>query len=132
MRAAWDLDPCRGLAAGCELDEEVGLDAGVVECEALAPPEVAEAGALVPSFPEAASFAAEVLTAWWAWLIADWYWPSPGELELLLLELPLSANMYSAKNATVPMRRAMSERDAGIASLIIGTRTAGHESPPVY
>jgi hypothetical protein len=35
--------------------------------------------------------------------------------------------MYNAKNATVPTRRAINERDAGIASLIIGSKTAGHE-----
>ena len=55
-----------------------------------------------------------------------------GRRELLLLEPPLSANMYSAKNATVPIRRAMSERDAGIARLLIGSKGGGHKSSPEY
>src|SRR5947209_7952389 len=95
--------------------EEVG-------CDAAAPPDEAEVDGCgaVPALPDAALLALEVWTAVCALLIADWYRPTPCELELLL-ELPLSANVQSAKNATVPTRRAMSERDAGIASLLIGS-----------
>jgi hypothetical protein len=39
----------------------------------------------------------------------------------LLDELGLSATIHTAKSTTVPARRAISERDAGIASPIIGT-----------
>jgi hypothetical protein len=46
---------------------------------------------------------------------------------LLDEELGLSATSHSAKNATVPTSKAINERDAGIASLIIGSLARGHE-----
>jgi hypothetical protein len=44
----------------------------------------------------------------------------------------LNARKYSANKATVLTNRAINERDAGIASLIIGSWAAGHESSFVY
>jgi hypothetical protein len=99
-------------------------DVALVEVDAL------EAG---PSLPEAALLAFEVVTAWCAEVIADWYRPRPCEPFLPLPEpLGLSATSHSAKNATVPMRRTINERDAGIASLIIGSSSPSHESCRMY
>jgi hypothetical protein len=102
----------------------------------VAPPDAAAVEELddVPSFPEAALLALAVVTAWWALLIADWNWPTPCELELLPLPEPpgFSATSHSAKNATVPTSKAINERDAGIASLIIGSSAGRHEDLRVY
>jgi hypothetical protein len=68
--------------------------------------------------------------------MADLKPPSPWDEEALplpLLDEPgLSANIHSAKNTTVPIRRAISERDAGIASPIIGRCERRHEIARVY
>src|SRR5579862_83356 len=104
---------------------------GLLAVEVVAPPEAAvvDVPPEVPSLPEAALLAFEVATAWWALLMADWYWPRPCGLELPPLEDPLglSATSHSAKNATVPTSKAINERDAGIARLIIGTASGRHE-----
>lgn len=84
----------------------------------------------VPSFPAAALLAFDVATALWAAFMSDWYWPSPplDELPLPVFdEFPFRANTQSAKNTTVPTRRAINERDADIATGIIGTSFKLHE-----
>ena len=35
------------------------------------------AGPVAVGAPSLALAAPEIFTAWWAWLIADWYWPTP-------------------------------------------------------
>jgi hypothetical protein len=110
------------------LDAEVVLGlAGVVDvCVPDAPPEL-----VAFSLPERALLAFETPTAWRAAPMSDWYWPrapcfdDPPELD----EFPFSANIHSAKNTTVPISRAIKERDAGIARGIIGTSPRRHERP---
>jgi hypothetical protein len=88
----------------------------------------------VPSLPDAALLAFEVPTAWCALLMSDWNCPRAGlDVPLPpLFEPGLSAKSHSAKNATVPMSRAISEREAGIASLIIGSWPDWHEPSRAY
>jgi hypothetical protein len=123
-----------GFVLGVEFVALLPVDAGVevafadplVPVAAGAPPEL-----VALSLPEAALLAFETETAWWAALMSDWYWPRapPFDDPPVLDEFPFRANVHSAKNTTVPTRRAINERDAGIASDIIGTTPRWHELP---
>jgi hypothetical protein len=112
---------------GFELLLDVVCVGVTVGFDAAAPPEVDAAF----SFPDAALLALEVATAWCALLISDLKAPTPWDeeepLPPPLEECGFSANIHSAKNTTVPIRRAISERDAGIANPIIGRGGLWHE-----